>query len=111
MNQRLCPVPDGDLFGAIRDGRATVVTDRIERFTPTGPRLAAGRDLEADVVVTATGSRLLALGGIRLTVDGQQVALPRTMTYKGMMTTTTPWHRDTTSARPQVRAQGTERGN
>ncbi|MBF6465927.1 NAD(P)/FAD-dependent oxidoreductase [Nocardia beijingensis] len=89
-DQRLCLVPDADLFRAIRGGRASVVTDRIERFTPTGLRLASGRDLEADVVVTATGLRLLALGGIRLTVDGQHIALPHTMAYKGMMLSGVP---------------------
>ncbi|MEU2123621.1 flavin-containing monooxygenase [Nocardia niwae] len=89
-DQRLCLVPDGDLFHAIRDGRASVVTDRIERFTATGLHLASGRDLEADVVVSATGLRLLALGGIRLTVDGQRIALPQTMAYKGMMLSGVP---------------------
>jgi cation diffusion facilitator CzcD-associated flavoprotein CzcO len=89
-DQRLCLVPDGDLFRAIRDGRATVVTDRIDTFTATGLRLASGRELDADVVVTATGLRLLALGGIRLAVDGHEVALPQTMAYKGMMLSGVP---------------------
>ncbi|MDE1672013.1 MULTISPECIES: flavin-containing monooxygenase [Nocardia] len=89
-DQRLCLVPDGDLFRAIRDGRATVVTDHIDRFTPTGLRLRSGRELEADVVVTATGLRLLALGGIQLTVDGREVELPDTMAYKGMMLSGVP---------------------
>ncbi|MFE7740835.1 flavin-containing monooxygenase [Nocardia sp. NPDC057455] len=89
-DQRLCLVPDGDLFRAIRADRATVVTDRIDRFTATGLRLASGRELDADVVVTATGLRLLALGGIRLTVDGHEVELPQTMAYKGMMLSGVP---------------------
>ncbi|HEV2784296.1 MAG TPA: NAD(P)/FAD-dependent oxidoreductase [Actinophytocola sp.] len=84
-DQRLCLAPDGDLFTAIRRGRASVVTDRIEEFTETGLRLASGARLDADIIVTATGLRLLALGGIRLTVDGRPVDLPETMVYKGMM--------------------------
>ncbi|WP_084496848.1 flavin-containing monooxygenase [Nocardia amamiensis] len=89
-DQRLCLVPDGDLFRAIRAGRASVVTDRIDRFTATGLRLESGRELGADIVVTATGLQLLALGGLRLTVDGQEVALPDTMAYKGMMLSGVP---------------------
>ncbi|GAA4629627.1 NAD(P)/FAD-dependent oxidoreductase [Actinoallomurus vinaceus] len=89
-DQRLCIVPDGDLFAAIRDGRASVVTDRITEFTETGLRLESGTELDADIVVTATGLRLLALGGIRLTVDGRDVALPETMAYKGMMLSGVP---------------------
>jgi monooxygenase len=84
-DQRLCLVPDGDLFAAIRDGRASVVTDHVREFTETGLRLASGAELEADVVVTATGLRLLAFGGAELAVDGRAVKLPETMAYKGMM--------------------------
>ncbi|MEV6279164.1 NAD(P)/FAD-dependent oxidoreductase [Nocardia sp. NPDC051832] len=84
-DQRLCLVPDADLFRAIREGSATVVTDRIEGFTPTGLRLESGSELDADIVVLATGLRLLALGGIELTVDGRAIALPKTLAYKGMM--------------------------
>jgi cation diffusion facilitator CzcD-associated flavoprotein CzcO len=84
-DQRLCLVPDGDLFRAIGSGRASVVTDVIDTFTETGIRLASGEELEADVVVTATGLELLMLGGIRLVVDGEDVAYPSRMTYKGMM--------------------------
>ena len=84
-DQRLCLVPDGDLFASIRGGNVDVVTDRIERFTPTGVRLGSGREVEADVIVTATGLNLLAFGGIELVVDGQPVHLPDTMAYKGMM--------------------------
>jgi monooxygenase len=89
-DQRLCLVPDGDLFTAIRRGRVSVVTDRIEEFTETGLRLESGAELEADIVVTATGLRLLALGGIRLAVDGRDVKLPETMAYKGMMLSGVP---------------------
>ena len=89
-DQRLCLVPDGDLFHAIRTGRAEVVTDHVATFTRTGLRLASGTELPADIVVTATGLRLLPLGGIRLTVDGRDIALPETMAYKGMMLSGVP---------------------
>jgi cation diffusion facilitator CzcD-associated flavoprotein CzcO len=84
-DQRLCVVPDGDLFTAIREGRASVVTDHVERFTPTGIALRSGRHLDADVVVTATGLELLFLGGIELSVDGEKVDPGQHLTYKGMM--------------------------
>jgi monooxygenase len=89
-DQRLCLVPDGDLFEAIRSGRASVVTDHIETFTETGLRLTSGTELEADVIVTATGLNMLALGGLEIVVDGREVELPRTMSYKGMMLTGVP---------------------
>jgi cation diffusion facilitator CzcD-associated flavoprotein CzcO len=89
-DQRLCLVPDGDLFAAIRSGRASVATDEVETFTPSGIRLRSGLDIEADVVVTATGLRLLAFGGIELSVDGRAVELPKTMAYKGMMLSDVP---------------------
>jgi cation diffusion facilitator CzcD-associated flavoprotein CzcO len=84
-DQRLCLVPDGDLFRALRDGRASVVTDRIETFTETGLKLASGAELEADVIVTATGLNLLLLGGMSIAVDGREVELNKTVGYKGMM--------------------------
>ncbi|WP_370552516.1 flavin-containing monooxygenase [Conexibacter sp. CPCC 206217] len=84
-DQRLCLVPDGDLFKAIRSGDASVVTDRIETFTEHGIRLASGAELEADVIVTATGLNLLVLGGMEIVVDGRPVDLSRTVAYKGMM--------------------------
>ncbi|AUG75418.1 Flavin-binding family monooxygenase [Kitasatospora sp. MMS16-BH015] len=89
-DQRLCAVPDGDLFRAIREGRASVVTDRIARFTEQGLLLESGRELAADVVVTATGLNVQAFGGIRLTVDGREVRLPDTVAYKGMMLSGVP---------------------
>jgi monooxygenase len=89
-DQRLCLVPDGDLFKAIRHGKASVVTDHITEFTETGLRLQSGEDLPADIVVTATGLRMLALGGIRFTVDGRHVKLPETMAYKGLMLSGVP---------------------
>jgi monooxygenase len=84
-DQRLCVVPNGDLFAAIREGRASVVTDRIETFTETGILLESGTELEADIVVTATGLELLFLGGIEVAVDGEKVDIASRLTYKGMM--------------------------
>src|SRR6202012_5204993 len=72
-DQRLCVVPDGDLFRAIREGRASVVTDHIDTFTETGVKLRSGEVVPADLIVTATGLDLLAIGGIRLTVDGREI--------------------------------------
>jgi len=89
-DQRLCLVPDGDMFKAISAGRASIVTDRIETFTERGIRLASGRELEADVIVTATGLNLIALGGMSFAVDGREVELPETMSYKGMMLSGVP---------------------
>jgi monooxygenase len=89
-DQRLCLVPDGDLFAAIKDGRASVVTDQIATFTETGITLQSGATLEADIIVTATGLDLLALGGMQLTVDGRPVALSSTLAYKGMMYSDVP---------------------
>jgi monooxygenase len=89
-DQRLCLVPDGDLFEAIRAGRASVVTDRIDTFTEHGLRLESGAELQADLIVTATGLSLLALGGMRIAVDGRDVELPQTMSYKGMMLSGVP---------------------
>jgi monooxygenase len=83
--QRLCLVPSGDLFRTIRHGQAEVVTDTIERFTPTGIRLNSGRELPADIIITATGLNLQLFGGATATVDGQPVDLTKTMAYKGMM--------------------------
>ncbi|WP_152364039.1 flavin-containing monooxygenase [Microlunatus speluncae] len=84
-DQRLCVVTDGDLFRALREGRAEVVTDRIDTFTPTGIRLRSGRQLDADIIVTATGLALRTAGGIRLSVDGAPVDPGHSVTYKGMM--------------------------
>ncbi len=89
-DQRLCMVPDSDLFEAIRAGDAEVVTDRIETFTERGIRLESGAELEADVIVTATGLNLLFLGGMRLSVDGSEPDVGRAFTYKGMMLSGVP---------------------
>jgi monooxygenase len=89
-DQRMCLVPDGDLFNAIRDGRASVVTDEIERFTESGLRLRSGETLEADLVVTATGLNLQVLSNLEITVDGHLIDPSRTMAYKGMMFSDVP---------------------
>ncbi len=89
-DQRLCLVPDGDLFKTLRAGRAEVVTDHIESFTETGIRLKSGKTLEADLVVTATGLKLKFLGGLAVEVDGKPIDLPKTMAYKGMMCSDVP---------------------
>ncbi len=89
-DQRLCAVPDGDFFKSLRNGSATVVTDTIDTFTPTGVRLASGEELEADIVVTATGLRVKAFGDLDVTVDGDRVAVSEEMAYKGLMLTGLP---------------------
>jgi cation diffusion facilitator CzcD-associated flavoprotein CzcO len=89
-DQRLCLVPNGDLFESISAGTASVVTDRVETFTEKGIRLVSGAELEADVIVTATGLNLLALGGLRFSVDGRDITLADTMSYKGMMLSGVP---------------------
>ena len=89
-SQRLCAVPDGDLFRAIRDGGASIVTDRITTFTERGVLLESGRELEADLIVTATGLNVQAFGGLTLTVDGAPVELSETLAYKGMMLSGVP---------------------
>lgn len=89
-DQRLCVVPEGDLFESIQAGTASVVTGHIERFVPTGIRLTSGEVLEADIVVSATGLSLLPFGGLEMTVDGKQVELGKTMTYRGLMISGVP---------------------
>ncbi len=84
-DQRLCLVPDGDFFLAIRKKKASVVTDEIERFNETGVALKSGQQLDADLIVTATGLELKVLGGIQLSVDGQPVDPAQTVSYKAMM--------------------------
>lgn len=89
-DQRLCLVPDSDLFNSIRDGRATVVTDEIGTFTQTGLQLKSGEHLDADIIVTATGLVLKLMSGLQLTVDGAPVDLSQTIAYKGMMYSDVP---------------------
>ncbi|MGB8403521.1 MAG: NAD(P)/FAD-dependent oxidoreductase [Mycobacterium sp.] len=89
-DQRLCAVPDADLFKAIGTGKASVVTDRIATFTETGILLESGRHLNADIIVTATGLNVQLFGGMSLTVDGQPVDFARTVAYKGIMLSGVP---------------------
>lgn len=89
-DQRLCFVPDADLFKAIRDGRASVVTDHVESFTETGIKLRSGEELPADLIVTATGLKLKAFGGIALEVDGEPIDPSTKLVYKGMMLSDVP---------------------
>ena len=83
-DQRMCVAPDGDLFDAISDGRVSIVTDRVETLTERGIALASGAELEADLIVTATGLELVPFGGIRLSVDGSEVDLGAAIIYRGM---------------------------
>ena len=84
-DQRLCVDADGGLFKAIRDGKASVVTDHIDTFTETGIRLQSGEELEADIIVTATGLEVLFIGGIEVTGRRREGRRPERLTYKGMM--------------------------
>ncbi|MEX2205268.1 MAG: NAD(P)/FAD-dependent oxidoreductase [Myxococcota bacterium] len=88
--QRLAYVPDGDLFKGIQAGKASMVTDEIERFTKKGVLLASGRELEADIIITATGFDISVLGDIAFTIDGVKLDLHDTVTYRGMMFTGVP---------------------
>jgi monooxygenase len=89
-DQRLCAAPDGDFFRAIRTGRASVVTDRIVTFTEKGLLLESGQEMEADLVVTATGLNLQVLGGMGLSVEGRPVSVPDTVVHRGMMLSGVP---------------------
>jgi len=88
--QRIAFIPDGDLFQAIAGGKASVVTDEIERFNATGIRLKSGRQLDADIVITATGFNLSVMGDIDFTIDGEPLDFAETVTYRGMMFTGVP---------------------
>ena len=89
-DQRMCLVPDSDLFTSIKDGRANVVTDTIDRFTPTGILLNSGNQVEADIIVSATGIELNSLCDINVSVDGTKVEAHRKLSYKGMMLSGVP---------------------
>jgi cation diffusion facilitator CzcD-associated flavoprotein CzcO len=89
-DQRLCLVPDADLFDSIKAGTSSVVTDHIDTFTETGIQLTSGQTLDADVIVTATGLRMQLLSGMELVVDGRRIDLPQTTSYKGMMFSDVP---------------------
>jgi monooxygenase len=84
-DQRVCLVPDSDLFQSIKAGTSSVVTDHIDTFTETGIRLKSGKALEADIIVTATGLNLQVMNGLQLSVDGRKVEPGKTLSYKGMM--------------------------
>jgi cation diffusion facilitator CzcD-associated flavoprotein CzcO len=84
-DQRLCLVPDGDLFEALGKGTASIATDEVDSFSEHGIKLRSGEELPADIVVAATGLNLLALGGVELAVDGRDVEIPQKMAYKAMM--------------------------
>jgi cation diffusion facilitator CzcD-associated flavoprotein CzcO len=89
-DQRLCVIPEGDLYREIRAGRASVVTDHVDTFVPEGIRLRSGRVLAADVVVSATGLSLLPVGGIRVSLDGRPVAIGDHASYRGLMLSGVP---------------------
>ena len=89
-DQRVCLVPNSDLFAAIRSGKASVVTDEIDTFTEHGIRLTSGEELEADIIITATGLDLLVLGGVDFVVDGSHVDFAKTFTYRGVMCSGVP---------------------
>jgi cation diffusion facilitator CzcD-associated flavoprotein CzcO len=84
-DQRLCLVPDSDFFKAVKAGKSSVVTDHIERFTEGGILLKSGRELEADIIVTATGLNMSLMGDIEFKVDGETIDFSNTWTYKGLM--------------------------
>ena len=88
--ERLCLLPDGDLFKAVKSGKASVVTDEIRRFVNDGIELASGEVLPADIIVVATGIELCGLGNIRFAVDGEALSVPDTWTYKGVMVSDMP---------------------
>ncbi len=89
-DQRLCLIPDGDLFAALRGDRASVVTDRIDSFSATGVQLASGDHLDADIVITATGLQLVVFGGAQFSVDGAVIDFSKRWTYKGLMVSDVP---------------------
>ncbi len=89
-DQRLCLIPNADLFESIKSGKADVITDHISRFTESGLELASGERLDADIIVTATGLQLVVLSGIEVEVDGSPVDLSETWSYKGMMFSDVP---------------------
>jgi cation diffusion facilitator CzcD-associated flavoprotein CzcO len=89
-DQRVCLVPDSDLFQSIKSGKSSVVTDHIETFTPKGIKLKSGKELDADIIVTATGLQLELLGGMQVSIDGVPKNMSKTMSYKGMMYSDVP---------------------
>lgn len=84
-DQRLCAVPDGDLFKVLKSGEASIVTDEVDTFTPTGIRLRSGQELDADIIITATGLQIQLMGGVNLTLDDRPCDLSQRLTYKGVL--------------------------
>lgn len=84
-DERLCAVPDADLFKVLREGKASIVTDHVDSFTESGIRLRSGKELQADIIVTATGLQLHSMGGMAMHVDGQPLKISELMTYKGVL--------------------------
>jgi monooxygenase len=89
-DQRLCAVPNGDMFRVLKKGKASIVTDHIDRFVGNGIQLQSGKVLEADIIISATGLNLQLFGGMAITVDGAPVSMSQTMNYKGMMFSNIP---------------------
>ncbi|MGH3581308.1 MAG: FAD-containing monooxygenase EthA, partial [Mycobacterium sp.] len=89
-DERVCLAPNGDLFKAIRSGKADVVTDTIDRFTETGIKLASGEELAADIIITATGLNMQLFGGAKALRNGEPIDLTKSMTYKGLMLSGVP---------------------
>jgi len=89
-DERLCVVPDGDLFTALKEKRATIVTDHIETFTNEGVRLKSGKEISADIIVSATGLKLQMMGGMELKIDDKPMPLNEQMTYKGALIQNVP---------------------
>ena len=84
-DQRFCVAPDGDLFRAIREGKANVITDKIDSFNKKGIKLVSGKNLEADIIISATGLKLLAFGGSKISIDNSPYNPSDAITYKGLM--------------------------
>ena len=89
-DQRLCVVPDGDLFKALREGQASIETDQIEKFTANGIQLKSGKHLEADIVISATGLEIQILGGVQGSIDGKPLNTSKHMLYQGVMVSDVP---------------------
>ena len=89
-DQRLCVVPDGDLFKVLREGKASIETDVIDQFTENGILLKSGKHLEADIIVSATGLNIQILGGLKATLDGQPIDTSKSMLYNGVMVSDIP---------------------
>lgn len=89
-DQRFCVAPDGDLFAAVKDGKANIVTDHIETFTENGIRVKSGQELEADIVISATGLKLLAFGGAQISIDNKVFDIAKSLTYRGLMLSNLP---------------------